>query len=321
MKAMIMAAGVGNRLMPLTLRVPKPMVPIANIPIMRYGVELLRHHNITSIVANLHYLPNKIMEYFDNGEKFGVNLRYSPEKKLMGTAGGVKKNEAFLSDSTFVILSGDGLTDIDLTELIAFHKSKGSIATLALKSVEEVSKFGVVITDEDGRIKAFQEKPSPEEALSNLINTGIYVFEPKIFGLIPEDVEYDFGKQLFPKLVELGLPFYGYKCEGNYWCDVGDAHTYLQANVDVISDKVNTTLKYESMGHHCQIGKDVKIDKESVIGENCIIEDGVSITNSVIWDNTVIKKSAKINRSLIANNCLIQENNTIEEAIVVDCKL
>ncbi|NLW25283.1 MAG: nucleotidyltransferase family protein, partial [Clostridia bacterium] len=231
MRAMIMAAGVGSRLMPLTKTVPKPMVPIVNVPVMEYCVKLLKKHGIYNIIANTHYLPSKITDYFQDGKKFGVNMTYSYERELLGTAGGVKNNSWFL-DETFCIVSGDALTNIDLTEMYKFHKEKNALATLALKPVEDVTQYGVVVTDEEQCIKAFQEKPKKEEALSNLVNTGIYIFEPEIFSYIPEGF-YDFGKQLFPKLVEMEERIFGFFTD-DYWCDVGSLNVYKQANWDVL---------------------------------------------------------------------------------------
>lgn len=236
MKGMIMAAGVGTRLYPLTKDVPKPMVPIAGKPLMEHIINLLRNHGITQLVANLHYLPDEIQNYFGEGSEFGVNLKYTFEPDLMGTAGGVKNNQDFLDD-TFIVVSGDALTDINLGAFMRFHKEKGAIATIALKPMEEVERFGVVITNAEGRIINFQEKPQKEEALSNLVNTGIYIFEPEIFNHIPPGEFYDFGKNLFPRLALEGASFCGYITE-DYWCDVGSLESYSQAQKDVEQGKV-----------------------------------------------------------------------------------
>ncbi len=236
MKGMIMAAGVGTRLHPLTKDIPKPMVPIAGRPLMEHIIHLLRIHGFTQLVANLHYLPQTIQNYFGDGSRFGVNLKYSYEPDLMGTAGGVKNNQDFL-DETFVVVSGDALTDINLAAFLDFHKQKGAIASIALKPMEEVERFGVVIVDSDGRITSFQEKPKKEEALSNLVNTGVYIFEPEIFNYIPGEEVYDFGKNLFPRLAAEGAPFYGYVTQ-DYWCDVGNLEAYSQAQKDVEQDRV-----------------------------------------------------------------------------------
>ena len=180
LKAMIMAAGVGSRLMPMTIDIPKPMIPMANRPLMADTVQLLRDHSFTNIIANLHYHADCISSYFGNGQPYGVSLEYSREEELLGTAGGVKRCEWFL-DECFVIVSGDALTDMNLTELVRAHKRHGALATIALKEVQDVENFGIVITDEKGLIQSFQEKPSAQEALSRVANTGIYVFEPEIF--------------------------------------------------------------------------------------------------------------------------------------------
>ena len=212
MKALIMAAGYGTRLEPLTLAVPKPMVPIVNFPTMQHNLELLKKYGFTDVTANIHYHPEQIENYFGDGAKFGVNLSYSFEEKLLGTAGGVKLMAETIAkiDGTFVVLSSDALTDINLHRLTEFHKQKKALVTVALCQVGDVREFGVVIQDETGRITGFQEKPAPEAALSSLANTGIYVFEPEILKLIP-DGPYDFGRQLFPQLVAEKAAIYGYK--------------------------------------------------------------------------------------------------------------
>lgn len=227
MKAMVLAAGVGSRLGHITADIPKPMAPVGGKPVMEHIINLLRLYGIRDIIANLHYLPEKIMDHFGDGSGHGIRLTYSVEETLLGTAGGVKNNQWFL-DETFLVISGDALTDINLASFLNFHREKKALATIALKEVADVEQFGVVITDETGRIRSFQEKPKKEEALSNLVNTGIYIFEPEIFDLIPERQFYDFGRNLFPLLVEKGMPFYGYPMEG-YWCDIGTVDTYEKA--------------------------------------------------------------------------------------------
>lgn len=236
LKAMIMAAGVGSRLEPITKTLPKPMVPVQDKPIMEHIINLLSYYGVHNIIANLYYLPGVIKAYFGDGSDFGVKLLYSEEEALKGTAGGVKNNEWFL-DETFIVMSGDALTDIDLAEFIRFHRRKKALATIALKRVEDVERFGVVVTKDTGEISAFQEKPKKEEALSNLVNTGIYIFEPEIFKYIPPDTVFDFGKQLFPLLVREGLPFYGYPMKG-YWRDIGTLDSYREAKADAASGLV-----------------------------------------------------------------------------------
>lgn len=340
MKAMIMAAGVGSRLMPLTATVSKPMVPIVNKPVMEYSVDLLKRHGITDIIANLHYLPDTIRGHFKDGSDFGVEMNYSYEEKLMGTAGGVKNNQWFLEEETFVILSGDGLTDIDLTEMYKFHKENKALATIALKPVEDVTKFGVVVLDGDNSITAFQEKPKQEEALSNLVNTGIYMFEPEIFNYIPEKTFYDFGKELFPLLVEKGLPFYGWETDA-YWSDIGSFDTYKWAQYDILAGKVNFEVESSSklisptvkgngkihMGEgskiqeHTDITGSVVIGKNSTVGQrcvlhNCIILDNVEIGDDVFITNSIIGNNCRLHNKVIVNsNCVIADGNNIETQV------
>ncbi len=320
MKAMIMAAGVGSRLMPLTATMPKPMVPILGKPVMEYGVQLLKQHGVTEIIANLHYLPEVIRSYFGTGQAFGVEMSYSFEEILMGTAGGVKNNQSFLETDTFVILSGDALTDIDLTAMYEYHKSKGALATIALKSVEDVSKFGVVIQDREGRITAFQEKPRPEEALSNLANTGIYIFEPEIFELIPADTFYDFGKQLFPLLVEKGLPFYGWETEG-YWSDIGSFDTYKEAQFDMLNGRVKLSPMAGDgsiyVGRGSMISSSSKLEGNIVIGDNAVVGERCTLYNSIILHNVTIGEDVTIINSVVGNDCNIKNKVVINS----DCVL
>lgn len=343
MKAMIMAAGVGSRLEPLTCNIPKPMVPVVNRPAMEHIIHLLVKNNITQIAANLWYLPEKIQSYFGDGGKYGVELHYSLEKELMGTAGGVKKLESFL-DETFVVISGDALTDIDLWSLIRRHQETGALATLALKEVSDPRQFGVVITDETGRIKAFQEKPRPAEALSKLANTGIYVFKPEIFKYIPSDTVFDFGKQLFPKLVESGVEIYGHNVKG-YWCDIGTLNQYRIANYDVLKGLVKIdipgswhpnavyvgertiiapTARIGSkviVGRNCHIGYGVEIFGETVIGDNCIIEEDTSIFGSIVWNNTQIGRAARLVECVVGSECYLKDGSVIGAGVILsdDC--
>jgi NDP-sugar pyrophosphorylase family protein len=343
MKAMILAAGVGSRLEPLTCNIPKPMVPVVNRPAMEHIIKLLVKSNISQVAANLWYLPDKIQDYFGNGKRFGVDLHYSVESELMGTAGGVKKLETFL-DETFVIVSGDALTDINLLSLVEKHKQYGALATIALKEVSDPRQFGVVITGEDGRIKAFQEKPKPEEALSRMANTGIYVFEPEIFKLIPANTVYDFGKQLFPELVRRGEAFYGVQTKG-YWCDIGSLNQYRLAHYDVLKGMVkidipgnwhpnavyvgDRTIIAPSarigsrvvIGKDCHIGDGVEIFGETVIGDNCVIEDGASIFGSIVWRNTQIGRGARLVECVVGNECYLKEGSVIGTGVILsdDC--
>ncbi|MCW2279298.1 nucleotidyltransferase family protein [Heliophilum fasciatum] len=230
MKAVIMAGGLGTRLRPLTDKMPKPMVPILGRPAMEYALLLLKAHGITDIAATLCYYPDLIKEYFGDGSRFGVNLRYFVETEPLGTAGSVKQAKDFLDD-TFFVISGDGITDINLTEVANQHQASGAKASMALTTVEDPTQFGIVITDESDKIVRFIEKPKQDEVFSNTINTGIYVLEPEIFQYIPDGF-YDFSKNLFPKLMEKNVPFYGFKSDG-YWKDIGTLEQYRQVQIDL----------------------------------------------------------------------------------------
>ncbi|MBI5400419.1 NDP-sugar synthase [Candidatus Saganbacteria bacterium] len=322
MKALIMAAGYGTRLEPLTLAVPKPMVPIVNWPTMRHNIELLRRHGFRQVTANIHYHPEQIENYFGDGKWLGVDLSYSYEEQLLGTAGGVKRM-AELADvkETFLVLSSDALTDINLQQLVDFHKSRRALVTMALSQVKETNHFGVVVGDGQGRITEFQEKSPSEKAKSNWVNTGIYVIEPPALALIPPG-PYDFGRQLFPRLAAAEAAIYG--CQMNeYWSDVGNLNQYLQSNYDALQGRVHLHLPERSthfagtvIGDHCQIGRDVYI-KDSVIGDNCVIEDGAMITGSVIWSDTIIGAESVVDRTVVGSWCHLEAGVKVEAGAVI----
>ncbi|MGH2807221.1 MAG: nucleotidyltransferase family protein, partial [Actinomycetota bacterium] len=230
MQAVIMAGGEGSRLRPLTSNMPKPMLPIANRPMMEHIIELLKKHGITDIVATVQFLSSVIRNYFGDGSDLDVSLSYTTEEVPLGTAGSVLEAREFLTD-TFLVISGDALTDIDLQEAIAFHRAKGSAATLVLKRVPDPLEFGIVMTDEDGKVERFLEKPTWGQVFSDTINTGIYVLEPDILDLIPPAQPYDFSSELFPLMLDKGLPVYGIVADG-FWADVGNTDAYLQAHFD-----------------------------------------------------------------------------------------
>jgi NDP-sugar pyrophosphorylase family protein len=331
MKAMIMAAGVGSRLMPLTMHIPKPMVPVGNRPLMEHIVRLLEQHGCKQLIANLHYQPRVIRDYFKDGTNYGISITYSPEEELLGTAGGVKKCEWFLDD-TFVVISGDALTDIDITSLFHFHRSHGALATIALKKVEEAEQFGIVITDRENKIRSFQEKPKSCEALSDMANTGIYIFEPEIFKYIPARQFYDFGKQVFPHLVKIAAPFYGISTSA-YWCDTGNIDTYRQAHLDLMDGQVKVLssgqMIYTSDGARSLAGRQVKfrdrvkIKGSVVIGDGCVIGSGVTLSDCVIWNNSIIGDDSIINEAVVGSACQLGTGVRLESGSVVGsgCRL
>ncbi len=304
-KAMVLAAGLGTRLRPLTDLISKPMAPIVNRPVMEHIIRLLAKHKFTSIVCNLHWYPDEIKNYFGDGSKWGVDIVYSYEKELLGTAGGVKNVEDFFGDSTFLVISGDALTDIDLTRAVESHKQKTGIATIILTEVEDTSRYGAVLLDNNKRVKGFQEKPLSGVAESNLANSGIYIFESGVFDYLPpKGTFYDFGENLFPDLLNRDVPYYGYS-HNQYWNDVGSLDEYQQGNFDALEGKVKVSIPGEKI-------------KEGVwVGKNCKIQEGVIITPPVcIGDNCTIKKDAKLFGPIIlGSNTIVDERAVLYRGI------
>jgi mannose-1-phosphate guanylyltransferase/phosphomannomutase len=339
MRAVIMAGGEGTRLRPLTCCQPKPMVDIANKPVMEYTIELLKKHNIDDIAVTLQYMPDHVKDYFGDGREFGVKMKYYEEKTPLGTAGSVKNAEELLDD-TFLVISGDALTDINITEAIEFHKARKSYATLILKKVDIPLEYGVVVTEEDGRITRFLEKPSWGEVFSDTANTGIYILSPYVLSYFGKNEKFDFSKDLFPLLLRDKIPMYGYVTE-DYWCDVGDIKAYLQANEDVLNGKVNVSIKGKEIakgvwlgagshidesalisspciiGDNCRIGKNVKISDSVVIGDNCIIEEGSSIKKSVVWENSYLSKNIQLRGSIVGERVYIKDRVSAFEGSVI----
>jgi mannose-1-phosphate guanylyltransferase len=320
MKAMILAAGKGTRVRPITYTIPKPMIPILQKPVMEFLLELLRQHGFNEIMVNVSHLANEIESYFRDGQRFGVQIAYSFEGRIVdgeligeaiGSAGGMRRIQDFspFFDDTFVVLCGDALIDLDLTKAVQWHREKGAIATIVMKTVphEEVSSYGVVVTDGDGRIKAFQEKPKVEEALSNCINTGIYIFEPEIFDYIPSGIEYDIGGQLFPKLVEKGAPFYGIAMDFE-WVDIGKVPDYWHAIRSVLSGEIrNVQIPGHEVAPGIYTGLNVAVNWDKVnikgpvyIGGMTKIEDGATIIGpTMIGPSCHICSGATVHNSVI----------------------
>ncbi|MBW4553711.1 MAG: NDP-sugar synthase [Aphanocapsa sp. GSE-SYN-MK-11-07L] len=322
MKAMILAAGKGTRVRPITYTIPKPMIPILQKPVMEFLVELLRKHGFDQIMVNVSHLAKEIEDYFRDGQRFGVQIAYSFEGRIqdgelvgeaLGSAGGMRRIQDFspFFDDTFVVLCGDALIDLDLTAALKWHREKGSIATVIMRSVpkEEVSSYGVVVTDQDGRIKAFQEKPPVEEALSTTINTGIYLFEPEVLDYIPSKTEFDIGSQLFPMLVEMSAPFYGLVMDFE-WVDIGKVPDYWQAICSVLMGEVpNVEIPGHEVAPGIYTGINVSVNWDKVdiqgpvyIGGMTRIDDGVTI----------------IGPSMIGPNCRICEGATVEHSVIFD---
>ncbi len=346
MKAMILAAGKGTRVQPITHVIPKPMIPILQKPVMEFLLELLKEHGFKEIMVNVSHLAEEIENYFRDGQRFGVEIAYSFEGRIedgelvgdaLGSAGGLKKIQDFQEffDDTFVVLCGDALIDVDLSQAVRWHKEKGAMATLITKSVpkDQVSSYGVVVTDEEGRVKAFQEKPSIDSALSNNINTGIYLFEPDIFNYIPSNKPFDIGSDLFPKLVQIGAPFFALSMEFE-WIDIGKVPDYWKAirsvllgdvrQVDVPGKEVkpgvfaglNVAANWDKInikgpiyvGGMTRIEDGATIIGPSMIGPSCCICEGATIDNSIIFDYSRIGPGVQLVEKLVFGRYCVDKN-------------
>jgi len=302
---------------------------------MEHILNLLHTHGFADICANLHYLPNQIKEYFGDGSRLGINLHFLEERELSGDAGGVRACRGFLSGTTFVVMMGDLLTDADLTQIVAQHRKKKAIASIGLKRVQDVSHFGIAVLNKEGLITAFQEKPSAEEAKSDLASTGIYVLEPEVFKYIPESGSYGFGRQLFPDLVAKGYPVLGVEVE-SYWSDVGTLAQYRQANFDTLErlvhlnlpDDVKLSPAYASgkvwleqgaviepnvvidgpalIGKNSVIRSGARLSGCVVIGENCSVHEGALIDNSILWNGAQVHSKAQITDTILGKDVKIE---------------
>ncbi len=323
-KAMIMSAGVGSRLEPLTKLVPKPLVPIANKPVMDILFEKLFSIGIKDVICNTYYLAEQIIERYTNND-IGINFNYIQEETLSGTAGGVKKCQHFFKNGeTFVVLSADGLTNADIEKGIATHQKSNAIATIGIKQIEksQVPHFGVVVTDDKGFITEFQEKPSIEDAKSNFINTGIYIFDYKIFEYIPENTFYDFAKNVFPKLLaEHAINTFEVT---EYWSDIGTLEQYKQSTQDLFDGKCEfkhseiITCPKGAYIAESDVDASVEFIGNSTIGKNTEIGKNTIIENCIIWDNVKIGSNLYISDSVIASGCDIN-SDVKHEYVTLDC--
>ena len=336
-----MAGGFGTRLRPLTNNLPKPMVPMANRPMMEHIIELLKKNAITDLTALLYFQPEMISGYLGDGAGLCVKIDYITLTVDLGTAGAVGSAMRKIGgDETTLIISGDVLTDIDLKRAVEFHKRNNSAATIVLTRVENPLPFGIVITDEEGRIVRFLEKPSWGEVFSDTINTGIYILEKKVLDYIPPDREFDFSKDLFPLMLEKKEPLFGYIAEG-YWKDVGSLEEYRAANMDILQgivhveipgeriegrrlwvgkgSRIDFTAKLEGsivIGENCRIEADAKISN-SIIGPNSVVEEGAVIRDSVLWDSTRVARGASLHEDVVGSSSEILDQAHIAEGVIV----
>lgn len=308
MKAIILAGGEGTRLRPLTSGLAKPAVPVMNKPVIIHIIELLKKHGISNIAVTLKYLPLTVKET--------VN-RYFPENKIeffvenipLGTAGSVKNCQNFI-DEDFLVISGDAMTDVDLSKAIDFHREKNSKITIISKKVQYPSQYGVIIADKENSVIGFREKPSANETEETLVNTGMYIVSPEIMEYCEENKAVDFAKDIFPKLLKNNIKIYSYETK-DYWCDVGDTKAYLEANIQLLEQ----TKERAFVGKNCKVDSTASI-KNSIIGDNCVIQEGTMIENSVIWNNTIVEKGTKITGSILCNNVTVMEGSECNEAII-----
>lgn len=340
MKAMIMAAGLGTRLLPLTELTSKPIVPVANKPVMEHIVRLLARHGIRDLAANLHYHPEEIRAHFGDGEAFGVHLRYVFELELAGTAGGVGRFRDFLGDGTFLVMSGDALTDVDLTGLLAAHRANGGMCTMAVKSVDDPSLYGVVVHDEGDRVVGFQEKPAHEDALSSLCNCGIYALEPQVFRYIPAGAFVDFARNVFPALLTGGVPFHVWRV-GSYWNDIGSLDIYRRGNFDVLNGDVGIELcGFETrpgvwiargahvaggaildppvlVGDGCRIATGARLVGPAIVGDGCEVAAGAAVDRSILWAGTTIGAGAAVRGAILGRRVLVGAGAVLGPGAVV----
>ncbi len=340
MKAVVMAGGEGTRLRPLTSSRPKPLVPILNKPCMQHTIELLKRYGITDIVVTLYYLADEIEGYFGDGSELGVNLIYTVEDTPLGTAGSVKKAEEYLKDDTFIIVSGDALTDLDVEKALAFHREKQSVATLVLQHVDNPLEFGVVITDDNGRIRRFLEKPSWGEVFSDTVNTGMYILEPSIFEYMQPEKSYDWSQDIFPQILTDEKPMFGYVL-GEYWTDVGSLQQYRQAQYEMLGGMTKLPIEGRReggdiwigagteidpnarligplcIGKNCRIKADAHIGPDTVLGDNCLVEEGAILQKAIVWDSNYIGARSRLTGCTVCFRCTIKEDVDIQEGAVV----
>jgi mannose-1-phosphate guanylyltransferase/phosphomannomutase len=316
-----MAGGEGTRLRPLTSNQPKPMVPIVGKPCMEHIVELLKLHGFEEVVVTLAFMPQAIRSYFGDGEAHGVRVKYSVEETPAGTAGSVKLAEDEL-DEPFLVISGDALCDIDLGAVVRFHEEKGADVTLALKSVDNPLEFGIVVTDDEGRVERFLEKPSWSQVFTDTINTGIYVVDPSVLRHVPADRPFDFSKELFPLLLEIGRPLFGYVADG-YWQDIGNHDQYRQANFDALDEKVRLNVPGVRLRGNVWIGDGADVDDldaipgPALLGNYCRIAPHATVgPYSVLSSSVTLREHARTVRSVVDASTYIGRGATVEGAIV-----
>jgi NDP-sugar pyrophosphorylase family protein len=316
MRGMILAGGLSTRLYPLTLDVPKPLVPVLDRPVVDHIIEYLARHGVDDLVINVHYFADAIEAYIGDGSKWKVDIAYLHEPELMGSAGAVKQVESRF-DSTFVVIGCDDVTDVDLGAALAFHRLRGAEATIVLAHAEDVSHFGVVVVDAEGRILEFQEKPAAGTELSKLVNTGIYIFEPAVLARIPPQAFYDFGKQVFPEMLASGARFFGMRLSG-YWCDIGTPGEYRRGHFDALEGRVRLRARDgATLRDAVLLGPGVLLDPSArIVGPACIgagsrIGVGAVVERSILWEGVVVEAGATVCDAVLAQRVHVEAGSAI----------
>lgn len=341
MIAIIIAGGLGTRLRPLTYNRPKPVIPLVNKPFVIHQIELLKKYGINEVILNLHYLSDSIKLIFGNGQDLGVKIDYSIEESPLGTAGAVKNAQKyFKGEDIIIVFNGDVLTDINISDIINFHKKNGAQATITLTRVEDPTHYGLVMTDENARVRKFLEKPSWEHVTTNTINAGIYILNASIFNDVPANSVYSFERDLFPKLLAEDKKVFGYISDA-YWLDIGSPEKYLKAHKDILTGEILVNINGEKnpnniwidknsnissdaklngpiiLGKNVQIYSHAKINPLTVIGDSVRINEGASVENSVLLRNSIIGKDVKLHSCIIGENCIIEDYAEIGEGVVL----
>lgn len=314
---MILAGGLSTRLYPLTLDIPKPLVPVLDRPVVGHVIDYLRSFAVDDIVINVHYFADAVEGYIGDGSRFGVRMHYLREPKLMGSAGAVKQVADWFRE-TFVVIGCDDVTSIDLAAALAFHRSHEAEATIVCTHAEDVTQYGVVVTDDEGRILEFQEKPRKGEERSNLVNTGVYIFEPALLERIPKDTFYDFGKQVFPDLLAAGGRFFGMR-QGAYWCDIGTPSEYRRIHRDALRGLVDLHLEEGARlrdgvltGSNVVIDESARIEAPACIGAGCRVEAGAAIESAILWSGVVVGAGATVRNAVLAHDIRVEAGSFIE---------
>jgi len=311
MRGMILAGGLSTRLYPLTLDVPKPLVPVLDRPVVAHVIDYLKRYGVDDIIINVHYFPEAVRSYIGDGSAWGVRVEYLHEPELMGSAGAVR-SVAERFTGTFVVIGCDDVTDIDLHAALAFHRERAAEASIVLAEVADVSQYGAVVTAGDGRILQFQEKPAKGTELSHLANTGVYIFEPQLLQRIPAHTFYDFGKQVFPELLRAEAAFYG-MAQDAYWCDIGTPPEYRRVHMDALRGKIKLTMPHNAqihdsvlLGARAQISPEAHIVGPACIGAGSVIEAGAQVARSIFWERVRVGAGARVSDAVLATGACVE---------------